>query len=112
MKMIIHGHACMSIFYNEKRLVIDPWLEDGIYFNGWHHLTDPIYDDSIFDTDYIYLTHWHFDHFHEKTLERFNKKAQVFVPKFPVSYLETNLHKLGFENITEMVHTNLYTLDH
>ncbi len=33
------------------------------------------------------------------------------MPKFPVSYLEINLQKLGFENITEMVHTKLYTLD-
>ena len=74
-------------------------------------MTDPIYDDSIFDTDYIYLTHWHFDDFHETTLERFKKKSQFFVPKFPVSYIETNLYKLGFENITEMVHTKLYTLD-
>ena len=59
---------------------------------------------SIFSADYIYITHWHFDHFDPRTLKKFSKHTTVMVPKFPISGLPDQLRNVGFERIIELEH--------
>ena len=82
-----------------------PWLNEPAYWSAWWHCPTPIYGDDIFTADYVYITHWHFDHFDPKTLKKFDlERTTVMVPQFPVSGLKHQLEQIGFKHIVEMVH--------
>ncbi len=112
MKINLIGHASIKVSTkSEKTLVTDPWLISPCFWSSWFHLPEPVYDDSIFDTDFIYFTHWHFDHFDYKSIRKFNRNCQIYVPKFPSSILKRELNKMGFNYVTEMIHNKKYKLD-
>ena len=105
MEFRIVSHACLDIRAGGKRLVIDPWLNEPAYWSAWWHCPPPEYDEDLFTADYVYITHWHFDHFDPKTLKKFDlERTTVFVPHFPVSGLRQQLEGIGFKHIVEMVH--------
>ncbi len=105
MEFRIVSHACLDIRAGGKRLVVDPWLNEPAYWSAWWHCPTPIYADDIFKADYVYITHWHFDHFDPKTLKKFDlERTTVMVPQFPVSGLKHQLEQIGFKHIVEMVH--------
>jgi UDP-MurNAc hydroxylase len=110
MKFTIISHACVDIQAASKRLVIDPWLFDPIYWGAWWHYPEPVFNESIFQADYIYLTHWHFDHFHLPTLSKFRKNCHVLVPKFPVSAFVDQLAQVGLTKVTELDHAKPFEL--
>ena len=57
--------ACILIEGGNKRILCDPWLEDGIYYGSWAHY--PPYDwKDDFNLDYIYVSHIHPDHMCER----------------------------------------------
>lgn len=100
----------MRVEAGDLRLVVDPWLSGPIYWGAWSHCPEPVYDDSIFEADHLFITHWHYDHFDANSLRRFRKDARVFVPRFPVSALANQLRELGFQRVTEMVEARRYRL--
>lgn len=100
----IVSHACLEVSAAGKRLVIDPWLNEPTYWSAWWHAPPPIFGPEIFDADYVYITHWHFDHFDPKTLRKFHKQTTAIVPKFPISGLKQQLQQIGFERIVELRH--------
>ena len=104
MEFTIVSHACLEVRAKGKRLVIDPWLNEPTYWSAWWHAPPPVFDDGIFNADYIYITHWHFDHFDPRTLKKFSKHTTVMVPKFPISGLPDQLRNVGFERIIELEH--------
>jgi UDP-MurNAc hydroxylase len=104
MEFTIVSHACLEVKARGKRLVIDPWLNEPTYWSSWWHAPPPVFDDEIFDADYVYITHWHFDHFDPKTLKKFSKRTTVMVPHFPISGLPEQLRGIGFERILELPH--------
>ncbi len=104
MEFRIVSHACLDIKASGKRLVIDPWLNEPTYWSSWWHCPPPIFGDDIFGADYVYITHWHFDHFDPKTLKKFAKTTTAVVPKFPISGLRQQLEQIGFERIVELRH--------
>ncbi len=104
MEFTIVSHACLDVRAKGKRLVIDPWLNEPTYWSAWWHAPPPVFDDGIFNADYIYITHWHFDHFDPRTLKKFSKQTTVMVPKFPISGLPDQLRNVGFERIIELDH--------
>jgi UDP-MurNAc hydroxylase len=69
-----------------------------------------VYDESIFEPDFVYLTHWHFDHVHPQSLARFDKSCLVLLPKFPVSSLPDQMRSLGFTRILELQHGRSFEL--
>jgi UDP-MurNAc hydroxylase len=95
MEFTIVSHACLDVRAKGKRLVIDPWLNEPTYWSAWWHAPPPVFDDGIFNADYIYITHWHFDHFDPRTLKKFSKHTTVMVPKFPISGLPDQLRNVG-----------------
>ncbi|HYL27114.1 MAG TPA: MBL fold metallo-hydrolase, partial [Candidatus Nitrosotalea sp.] len=104
MEFRIVSHACLDISANGKRLVIDPWLNEPTYWSAWWHAPPPQFGPDIFSADYVYITHWHFDHFDPKTLRKFEKGTTAIVPKFPISGLRQQLEHAGFERIVELRH--------
>lgn len=104
MEFTIVSHACLDVRAKGKRLIIDPWLNEPTYWSAWWHAPPPVFDESIFSADYIYITHWHFDHFDPRTLKKFSKHTTVLVPKFPISGLPDQLRNVGFERIIELEH--------
>jgi UDP-MurNAc hydroxylase len=104
MEFRIVSHACLDVVAGGKRLVIDPWLNEPTYWSSWWHSPPPIFGEDIFDADYVYITHWHFDHFDPKTLRKFSKHTTAIVPKFPISGLKQQLEGIGFERIVELRH--------
>ncbi|MBV8529697.1 MAG: MBL fold metallo-hydrolase [Candidatus Eremiobacteraeota bacterium] len=104
MEFRIVSHACLEVAAGGKRLVIDPWLNEPTYWSSWWHCPPPIFTDEIFNADYVYITHWHFDHFDPKTLRKFAKHTSAVVPKFPISGLKQQLEEIGFSTIVELRH--------
>jgi UDP-MurNAc hydroxylase len=104
MEFNIVSHACLDIRARGKRLVIDPWLNEPTYWSSWWHAPPPVFEPDIFGADYVYITHWHFDHFDPRTLKKFAKTTTVMVPRFPVSGLGDQLRDIGFERIIELPH--------
>jgi UDP-MurNAc hydroxylase len=104
MEFRIVSHACLDVWAHGKRLVIDPWLNEPTYWSAWWHAPPPQFGPDIFEADYIYITHWHFDHFDPKTLRKFGKQTTAIVPKFPISGLKQQLEAAGFERIVELRH--------
>ncbi len=104
MEFRIVSHACLDVTAAGKRLIVDPWLNEPTYWSSWWHCPPPIFGPDIFDADYVYITHWHFDHFDPKTLRKFGKKTTAVVPRFPISGLKQQLEGLGFERVVELRH--------
>jgi len=104
MEFRIVSHACLDVTAGGKRLVVDPWLNEPTYWSAWWHAPPPVFGPDIFTADYVYITHWHFDHFDPKTLRKFAKSTTAVVPKFPVSGLRQQLESAGFEAIVELRH--------
>jgi len=104
MEFRIVSHACLDVSASGKRLVIDPWLNEPTYWSAWWHAPPPQFGPDIFSADYVYITHWHFDHFDPKTLRKFEKHTTAIVPKFPISGLKQQLENAGFERIVELKH--------
>jgi len=104
MDFSIVSHACLDIKARGKRLIIDPWLNEPTYWSSWWHAPPPVFEPDLFGADYVYITHWHFDHFDPRTLKRFAKTTTVIVPRFPISGLREQLADIGFERIVELPH--------
>jgi UDP-MurNAc hydroxylase len=104
MQFQIVSHACASLRQGAVRLVLDPWLIGPVYWGAWWHCPEPVHDEGIFRPDYVYVTHWHFDHLHAESLRRFHRDTHFLVPAFPVSILKKTLCDLGFEKVTELAH--------
>ena len=74
MEFRIVSHACLDVKARGKRLVIDPWLNEPTYWSSWWHAPPPQFGPDIFEADYVYITHWHFDHFDPRTLKNSRSK--------------------------------------
>ena len=99
----ILAHASMIVSGMNKKILIDPWFNGPAYWHSWWHFPEPraLNLDNI---DYVFLTHFHEDHFHIKTLKNFPKTTNFIVPMFPNANLMPVLKEYGFNNITELKH--------
>lgn len=94
------GHASMRIDTGAGSILCDPWVNPA-YFASWFPFPDNSQLDweQLGDTDYLYISHLHRDHFDAEHLKRFvSKRATVLLPEFPTSELEDELRELGFRN--------------
>jgi UDP-MurNAc hydroxylase len=110
MKIQIVGHACLSVEAGGKRLIVDPWILGSVYWGAWWHCPEPVFEPGIFRPDVVYITHWHFDHLHGESLERFDKGCLVLVAKFPVSSLPQQLRDMGFTRVMEIEHGRTFEI--
>jgi UDP-MurNAc hydroxylase len=108
MRFTVLSHAGLLVEHAGRRIVSDPWLRGSCYWRSWWNYPEPPAGliDSL-ETDYIYLTHLHWDHFHGPSLRRLlerNPAVRVLVPKVPTRRMLDDLAWLGFRNITEIPH--------
>lgn len=113
MNLELVAHASLKIENTSgKVLITDPWYKSPAFWGSWFLCPEPNVNKNIYKTtDYIYLTHWHFDHFDYKTMREFNKNIKIFVPQFPSSIMKQELVGLGFNNVIEMTHNKEYFLE-
>ncbi len=98
MKIINLGGATAILEHRGKRMLFDPWLDDGIFHGAWYHwppLAAGLKDMGRFD--YIYISHIHEDHCSAGTIRHLNRDAQIILmdrtPNFVANFLSAN----GFE---------------
>ena len=99
MTIQLHAHACLEISYEGFTLLTDPWLDGPAFLGSWTQYPPPIVSASSLNPDAIVITHEHSDHFHEPTLERFDRATPVYVPDFPNQRLPQRLAALGFSRV-------------
>jgi UDP-MurNAc hydroxylase len=94
-------------------ILCDPWVNPA-YFASWFPFPDNSQLDweSLGQTDYLYVSHLHRDHFDAEQLRRvISKKATVLLPEYPTSELEDQLRELGFTSFIKTVTNEPVTLD-
>ncbi|KAA3619163.1 MAG: MBL fold metallo-hydrolase, partial [Proteobacteria bacterium] len=67
--------ACIVVETADVRVVCDPWFTDGIYDGSWFQfprVEDPVR--SIGETDFVYISHIHPDHYDPAFLRRYFEK--------------------------------------
>lgn len=107
------GHASMRIDTDAGSILCDPWVNPA-YFASWFPFPDNSQLDweTLGDTDYLYVSHLHRDHFDAAHLRRFvSKRATVLLPEYPTSELEDQLRELGFTSFIKTVTNEVVELD-
>lgn len=100
MRIIGTGHASIKVETEAGSILCDPWVNPA-YFTSWFVFPEnaTLDWDELGNTDYLYVSHLHRDHFDAKNLaEHINKDAKVLLPEFPVDDMERELRELGFHD--------------
>ena len=95
MKLTNFGGATAILEHRGKRILFDPWLDDGIYHGAWYHY--PPLKAGIRDLgrlDYVYISHIHEDHCSAGTIKHINRDAEIIVmdrkPNLVLQFLNSN----------------------
>jgi len=97
MKVKKLGSATVLIEVNNKKILCDPWLTDGIYYGSWCNFPPISIDqDDLDNIDYIYISHIHPDHFDPKTMELLDRNTPVLIHQYHNKFLKANIERLGF----------------
>lgn len=103
MKITWVGHACLLVETAQTKCLTDPWLSDPIFGGSIRHIPPRAHGfDDIPAPDIICITHCHFDHFHEDTLRRIDKKTPIVIPWSPIREIKAELEKLGFTDVRQL----------
>lgn len=103
MKIHFLNHASVLFEYKNVRLLTDPWYFDTCFEGGWGlRYQNPQALDLAATANYLWISHFHADHFHVPTL----KKLLALNPEITVlgnhSYnfqLDEAMRGIGFTNI-------------
>ncbi len=97
MKITNIGGATAILEHAGKRMLFDPWLDDGIFHGAWYHF--PPLRMSIADLgrfDYIYISHIHEDHCSAGTLRHLNQDAEIILMDRQPNFVARFLDAYGF----------------
>lgn len=107
------GHASVLIETAHGTVLTDPWVNPA-YFGSWF----PFPDNSRLDwdgygqTDYLFVSHLHRDHFDAEHLRKhISKSATVLLPEFPTTELEDALREIGFRSFVKPISGEPVTVD-
>lgn len=102
MKIKNIGGATAILEHDGKRILFDPWMDDGIFHGAWYHY--PPSEVEIKDLghiDYVYISHIHEDHCSKGTIEHINSDAEIILmdkkPNFVSKFLDN--HKFNFKKV-------------
>ena len=102
MKLTNIGGATAILEHKGKRVLFDPWMDEGIFYGSWYHY--PPLKMSIADLghiDYIFISHIHEDHCSAATMKHINRDAEVIMmnrkPNYVINYLRS--HDLKFKHV-------------
>lgn len=105
MKFFNLGGATGYLEHKGKRILFDPWLDEGIFHGAWHHYPEVNLPNGeitgIGSFDYVYISHIHEDHCSLGTLNLLNKDAELIImdrnPNFVLQFVKKN--NLSFKKI-------------
>jgi len=102
MKFFNIGGATAILENNGKKMMFDPWLDDGIFHGAWAHFPPAQFSMSdIPKLDYLFISHIHEDHCSIGTIKNLNKDCEVIImdrkPNFVLNFIKK--HKLEFKKI-------------
>lgn len=91
------GHACIKFTNAGVSLTSDPFFYPA-FLKSWFPYPDNRHlRDEALDSDYIYISHAHEDHFDRDFLNCVDlTRTTLIIPKFRSHYLEREVAKLGF----------------
>src|SRR6202000_104824 len=94
------GHPCTKFTNAGVSLTSDPFFYPA-FLKSWFPLPDNRHLlPKALDSDYIYISHAHEDHFDREFLKRVDTaRTTIIVPRFRSSYLWREVVKLGFEPV-------------
>ena len=98
----LHAHACLELRHDGFSLLTDPWLVGPAFMGAWTHYPPSLVDIALLRPNAIWISHEHSDHFHEPTLEKFDRSTPIYFPDFPNRRIFDRLAHLGFERIVPM----------
>lgn len=98
MKFTNLGGATGILEFKGKRMLFDPWLDDGIFHGAWFHYPPvKLPQDGIKGLgkfDYVYISHIHEDHCSLGTLRELNVDAELIImdrtPNFVLQFVKKN----------------------
>ncbi len=102
MKIKNIGGATAILENNGKRILFDPWLNDGIFHGAWYHYP-PLHVkiEELGRFDYVYISHIHEDHCAAETIRYLNRDAEIILmnqqPNHVARFLEA--HDFQFKKI-------------
>jgi UDP-MurNAc hydroxylase len=80
MKLLNIGGATAIVEHNGKRILFDPWMDDGIFHGSWYHYPPAqVGIEDLGKLDYIYISHIHEDHCSAGTIKHLNPDAEIIV---------------------------------
>lgn len=102
MKLTNLGGATGILEHDGKRMLFDPWMDDGIFHGAWYHY--PPMNVKLEDLgrfDYVYISHIHEDHCSAGTIRHLNRDAEIILmdrtPNLVARFLEA--HDFQFRKI-------------
>lgn len=95
MKFTNIGGATAILEHRGKRILFDPWLDDGIFHGSWFHWPPAAADiKDLGRFDYVYISHIHEDHCSAGTIRHINRDAEIIImdrqPNFVAQFLRSN----------------------
>lgn len=96
------GGATAILEHNGKRMLFDPWLDEGIFHGSWFHWP-PVHAriEELGRFDYVYISHIHEDHCSAGTIRHINRDAEIIImdrqPNFVANFLKS--HGFNFSKI-------------
>lgn len=92
------GHATLRVQAGGRTLLTDPWLVDPIACSSGFHFPPLVHDPARLaaETDAIYVSHVHPDHFHRPTLARFPRTTPIYIGAYRRKEFRDGLRALGF----------------
>jgi hypothetical protein len=91
------GHATLRVQCGGRTLLTDPWLVDPIANSGFHF--PPLRHDPAAlaaETDAIYISHIHPDHFNPATLAQFPRALPIYIGAYRRKTFRDAIRRLGF----------------
>lgn len=80
MKFLNIGGATAVLEQDGKRMLFDPWMNDGILYGSWYHYPPlEVRIEDLGHLDYIYISHIHEDHCAPGTIRHLNRDAEIIV---------------------------------
>lgn len=102
MKITHFGASTIIVEHRNKRILFDPWLDDGIVYGAWYRWPpSEVKPEQVGKLDYIIISHIHEDHCSAGTLRHLDKNAEIIImdrkPNFVKKFLDYN--KFDFKKI-------------
>lgn len=97
MKLTNFGGATAILEHAGKRMLFDPWLDDGIFHGSWFHYPPlEVGIEQLGHVDYVYISHIHEDHCSAGTISHINPDAEIILMDRQPNLVARFLERHGF----------------